>query len=85
MTVSYVVAVKDSAVGAFNRPFFVPSIAVATRSFVDEVNRASEDNSMNRHPDDYELWSLGTFDDESGLFAAGDHRLVARAKDVKQG
>ena len=40
---------------------------------------------MNRHPDDYELWCLGTFDDESGLFASGDLRAVARAKDVKQG
>ena len=85
MTVTYVVAVKDSAVGAFNRPFFVPALAVARRGFVDEVNRVGEDNLMNRHPDDYELWLLGTFDDESGVFVSGELRPVARAKDVKQG
>lgn len=84
MTVLFVCAVKDSAVQAFNRPFFVPTVAAAARSFTDEVNRASEDNVMYRHPDDYELWCLGTFDDESGVFSGGEARPVSRAKDVLQ-
>lgn len=85
MTVHIAVAVRDSAVLAFNRPFFVPTVAVAVRSFTDEVNRAAEDNQMFRHPDDYELWVVGAFDDESGQFLEEDKRCVARAKDVKQG
>ena len=84
MTVLYVVAVRDSAVRAFNRPVFVPTIGVAVRSFADEVNRKSEDNQMFRHPDDFELWSLALFDDETGEFQAAEQRCVARAKDVVQ-
>ena len=79
-----VCAVRDSAVGAFNRPFFVPSIGVANRSFSDEVNRKSDDNPMYAHPDDFELYELGTFDEEAGVFVQMYPRCVARAKDVRQ-
>ena len=55
----YIVAVHDQAADAFMRPFFVPSIGMAIRSFTDEVNRA--DSEMNRHPGDYTLHELGVF------------------------
>ena len=77
-------AVKDSAVQAFNRPFFVPTTAVATRSFTDEVNRNASDNQMFAHPDDFELWEVGRFDDESGVMAPVEQRCICRAKDVRQ-
>lgn len=77
-------AVKDSAVQAFNRPFFVATTAVATRSFTDEVNRNAPDNQMFAHPDDFELWEVGRFDDESGLMAPCELRCICRAKDVRQ-
>ena len=64
-----VVAVHDSAVGAFNRPFYAPSVGAAIRSFSDEVQRKAEDNMMNRHPDDYALYLLADFDEESGEFS----------------
>lgn len=84
MTVHVAVAVRDSAVQAFNRPFFVPTVAVATRSFADEVNRNAPENQMFAHPDDFELWVVGAFDDETGLFQSCEQRCVSRAKDVKQ-
>ena len=39
-----VVSIKDRAADAYGRPFYVPSVGVAIRSFQDEVNRAAEDN-----------------------------------------
>lgn len=84
MTISYVVAVKDRAVDAFSRPFFVPTVPAATRSFSDEVNRQAQDNPMYAHPDDYDLYVLATFDENSGVFASdGPPTLVVRGKDVK--
>lgn len=85
MTFHVVCAVFDSAVQAWMRPMFVPSTGVAMRSFSDEVNRAAEDNQMNRHPDDFDLWILATFDDEAGMFLEpeGKRRVLLRAKDVK--
>lgn len=88
MTILYVVSVFDSALNAFGRPFFVPSTGVALRSFADEVNRPGaqpQENPMNAHPDDFSLYSLGTFDEESGEFKSpGRPELLVRAKDVVQ-
>lgn len=63
-----VVSVFDRAADAYGRPVFVASVGQAIRSFQDEVNRVSAENEMNRHPDDFDLYKLGVFDDESGAF-----------------
>lgn len=80
----YVCAVRDSAVQAFARPIFVPAIGLAVRSFTDEVNRKSADNSLNQHPEDFELFVLCSFVEESGVFEPieGGKRCLARGKDV---
>lgn len=76
-----VVAVRDSALDAFLRPFFVPALGMATRSFADEVNRREGD--MAKHPDDYELYQLGWFDESSGVFQSLEKpNLLVRGKDV---
>ena len=38
-----------------------PSIAVAIRTFTDVLE---EDNELAKHPEDYTLYSTGTFDDQ---------------------
>lgn len=85
MTILVAVAVRDSAVQAFNRPFFVPTVAVAVRSFSDEVKRQAPDNAMSVHPEDFELWEVGLFDDETGVFVKSEPRPILRAKDVISG
>lgn len=76
------VAVRDSAAGAFNRPFFVPAAGMALRSFEDEVNRQAADNPMFNHPDDFELYHVGFFDEENGdLVSVPDPVMLTRAKD----
>lgn len=84
MATQKVCAVRDSAMEAFLRPFFVPTTNMAARSFVDEVNRNAEDNAMYKHPDDYTLYCLGEFDEETGIFT-NDAQVIMRAKDVKKG
>ena len=61
-------AVRDKATDAFGRPIFVATAAVGIRSFQDEINRDSPDNAFHVHPDDYDLYDLGTFDDNTGHF-----------------
>lgn len=86
MTIHHVVAISDRAVRAYQRPFFVPSPGWAMRSFQDEVNRAAEDNMMYRHPEDFELHYLGTFDDAQGKFTLGEQpELLMRGKQAQQG
>lgn len=65
----YVVcSVFDKAAAAYGRPFFVGAIGQAIRGFQDEVNRNAEDNPVNKHPDDFDLYYVGTFDDSTGGF-----------------
>jgi len=79
----FIVSVKDRAADVFNRPFFVPHRNVAIRDFTDEVNRLSADNQLNKHPDDFDLYLLGQFDDNSGTFTMEEAPLVlVRGKDV---
>lgn len=81
----YVIAViRDSASDGFNIPIFLRSTAVAIRTFTDEVNRASDDNPLYKHPDDHDLWMFGYYDQDSGEFELEAPRQLARGKDVKQ-
>lgn len=86
MTKKVIVSVFDSASRLFGQPIFVPAIPVATRSFTDEVNNKSNGSPMFDHPEDFVLYHLGYFDDESGLFESlhDNPVIVVRAKDVKE-
>jgi len=77
-------SVKDRAADAYGRPMFVPSVGVAIRSFSDEVNRQDADNQLFNHPDDFDLYELGEFDDNSGQFALHElPKLLSLGKQVK--
>ena len=65
-------SIRDSAADAYGRPFFLPSVGVAIRSFTDEVDRPSEDNQIYQHPEDFDLFELGEFDDTTGRFVLLD-------------
>jgi hypothetical protein len=65
-------SVKDRAADAYGRPMFVPSTGVAIRSFTDEVNRNDPENNLYNHPDDFDLYDHGVFDDQSGMFSLHD-------------
>lgn len=59
-------AVKDAKVGSFARPVPVVNAATGVRAFADAVNDPSTEYF--KHPDDYSIWELGTFDDQTGTF-----------------
>lgn len=81
-------SIRDSASDSFGRPFFVPSVGIAIRTFTDEVNREQENNNLFYHPEDFELYQVGSFDDSNGCILRGTFQgdtpeLKARGKDVK--
>jgi len=73
------VAVKDRAVDAFMNPFVVPSRGMAIRAFGDEMNKS--DSAMRAHPDDYDLYELGEFDQDTGVVVS-DVKQLAIGKNV---
>lgn len=64
----FIFAVRDSATGAYMRPFYMSSEGQALRTFQDEVNRNDKDNLIFSHPEDFELFMFGSFFDEIGVF-----------------
>lgn len=61
-------AVYDSKANFFGQPFFEGEQASAIRSFGDAVNDASNPaNQWNKHPEDFQLFSIGSFDNLTGV------------------
>ena len=82
--ISVIVSVRDTAAEAFGRPMYLQSLGVAIRSFTDEVNREDKDNQLFNHPDDFDLYELGLFDDSIGKYEIRDNpSVIVCGKDVK--
>jgi len=78
-----ILCIRDRAIDAFGQPFFSASTGGAIRSFADEINRTDPNNQLNRHPEDFDLYSLGEFDDSTGRFDTSDPSQIAIGKDLK--
>lgn len=62
-----VFSVFDSKAALFLRPFTDQQEAAAIRNFADAVNDSSNPNNLwNKHPEDFSLFLIGAFDDETG-------------------
>ncbi|QCQ84822.1 nonstructural protein [Blackfly microvirus SF02] len=78
----YVCAVFDSATQAYGRPIFVNAPGQAMRGFGDEVANPAKETDLAKHPSDFELFQLATFDDATGRFhTPPDPVLLVRGKD----
>lgn len=76
-------SVKDTAVQVFNRPMTVRARGEVVRSVGQEVNRAADDNQLYTHSEDFELYQLAVFDDQTGQVTPA-FELILRCKDMKR-
>jgi len=74
-----VVSLRDNVSGLFGRPIFTHSDKVAVRSLSDEVNRPDGTDDLHRHPEDFDLYLIGSFDDQSGLLTSVLPVLLCKA------
>lgn len=63
-----VFSIYDTKASAYLTPFFLPTVPMALRVFAECAN--SSDHQFGRHPEDFTLFHLGTFDDETCIFTA---------------
>ncbi len=76
-------AVFDAKAAAYGSPMFVPTRGLALRSFSDVV--ADKGSMLAKHPGDYSLYQLGTYDPNSGkLVALSEPDFVVSASDMVQ-
>lgn len=79
-----VIAIYDRAADAFGQPAFVEAIGKGIRMFQDEVNRNQPDNQVFNHPDDFDLFHLGEYDDNTGQFTnLAEPKQLAIGKQMK--
>lgn len=64
--VNPVFAVYDNAVKAFMTPFIQQSQGQAIRGFMDACD--DEKTNLSRHPEDYTLFQIATYDDANGRY-----------------
>lgn len=75
-----VFAVRDMKALAFLQPFFSNSTGSALRAFGDAV--ADKNCPFSKHPEDYVLYEIGTYDDNSAeLTSVSPVKMMACATD----
>lgn len=72
-------SVKDTLTNKFNGLVFFHSEEEAKRAFKSQVNAIDiwKDN-----PADFELWYIGTFDDETGVISNQDMTKICNGRSV---
>lgn len=79
-----IVSIKDRAIDAFQPVFNVRAPGEAIRAFQDAIN--NNQNPMHAHADDYDLYELGTFNDETGQIQTHQQpKQIALGKQLKIG
>lgn len=74
--------VYDEKAEVFTPPFFVPTLGIATRAFADCIN--SDEHQFGKHPADYTLFQLGSFDDHDALLEHVDKQMLGNGVEFIQ-
>lgn len=72
--ITEIVAIYDNKAKAYLSPVHVQSTGAAMRSFADAVN--SPDTDFGKHPSDYSMWHLGSFNDTTGEFTLFENKTI---------
>lgn len=78
-----VFAIKDKALDSFSAPFTQATIEAGLRMWRDLVLFGSEDNRYRRTPEDFTLYMVGEFDDDTAEFTDAVNVRLASAAEVK--
>lgn len=65
MGTSKIFSIKDAKAEGWLLPIVAPTIGVAIRLFQKATNKEGSD--FNLYPEDYDLWEVGTWDDDHGV------------------
>lgn len=71
--------IRDSAANVYGVPFFVAHAGQAMRMFSDECK--GDKSVMGTHPEDFELFHIGEYNDENASFEVEIPRSIMRGSD----
>lgn len=70
----FILSLRDIKANLYNIPIFTPNINVTLRDLRDLVNDPQGKENWQKHPEDFELWELGTWDTETAEWDDQDGR-----------
>lgn len=70
-------AIYDSKTEAYSKPFYSLTKGEAIRTFQDAVN--SPDSMFYKHPGDFTLFNIGSYDDDKATLDNGNHENLGCA------
>jgi len=73
-------SIRDVKADVFHAPFFLPTDGAATRAFSDVANDIN--TQIGRHPADFTLYHIGSFDDATGQLTKCERRHVVDASSL---
>lgn len=74
--------IRDSKTETYSQPFVQMTDGQATRTVADMVN--NPEHPIGKHPEDYVLFRIGTFEDNEGKIETEDSVSVANAIDLQE-
>lgn len=74
-----IVAIYDRGTESYGPPMVVNRRGEAIRSLKDALT--DPNSAIARHPKDYDLYQIGTYNDQTGVIEPCQHEMVARAED----
>lgn len=73
---TYAIVIRDTVANVHTQPVFTNSLGGAIREFGDRCKKKDGD-LVGMHPDHFELWTIGTYDDETGTMEPGERKQLA--------
>lgn len=67
----------------YSPPFHQKTVGLAIRAFKDTAT--DQATSIAHHPEDFTLYSLGEYDDRTGLFKTNTPVVIMRANETDEG
>lgn len=74
--------VHDRSVDAYINLHCVRAEGQAIRQFQDAINDAQNGGSLHKHPDDYDLYRIGTYNDDNAEITIEPRKKMADGKQL---
>lgn len=76
-------SIHDRSIDAFQPVGCVRAKGEAIRYFQDQINDEQRGGPLYKHPDDFDLYIVGTFDDATGTITGTKAEKIADGKQLK--
>lgn len=79
-----IVVIRDAGAKVYSVPQFVASVGGFVRAFGDQIKAGAKDDQLAAHPEDFEAFHVGTYDDNTRRFEFFDTDVsICRGVDYK--